>query len=152
LLEAFSALQLAWAAGVVFPPCMLIAQRVGAQQLRLSQNWAWPLGFRGAFIDSMFGGGGTLVVIYMHGRGVSKAEFRATLAVLWFVEMIARMGGYTLAGYYTPGTLALVAVMLPFMWLGTRLGEKINARISQGAFTRILAAMLLLSGTSLLIK
>lgn len=132
---------------------MLITQWVGMKQLRLSEKWAWPLGFLGAFIDSMFGGGGgTLVVIYMHGRGVSKAQFRATLAVLWFVEMIARIGGYTLAGYYTPGTLTLVAVMLPFMLLGTWLGEKINARITAETFTKILAVMLMLSGASLLVK
>ncbi|MEQ1773707.1 MAG: sulfite exporter TauE/SafE family protein [Burkholderiales bacterium] len=132
---------------------MLITQWVGMQQLRLSEKWAWPLGFLGAFIDTLFGGGGgTLVVIYMHARGVGKAEFRATLAVLWFVEMIARIGGYTLAGYYTDSTLALVAAMLPFMLLGTWVGEKINARVSQETFTKILAAMLLLSGASLLLK
>ena len=132
---------------------MLVAQWVGMQQLKLSEKWALPLGFLGAFIDALFGGGGgTLVVIYMHGRGVSKTEFRATLAVLWFVEMMARIGGYTLAGYYTQDTLALVAVMLPFMLLGTWVGEKINASVSQETFTKILAAMLLLSGASLLLK
>lgn len=132
---------------------MLVAQWVGMQQLKLSEKWALPLGFLGAFIDALFGGGGgTLVVIYMHGRGVSKTEFRATLAVLWFVEMMARIGGYTLAGYYTQDTLALVAVMLPFMLLGTWVGEKINASVSQETFTKILAAMLLLSGASLLMK
>lgn len=132
---------------------MLVAQWAGMQQLKLSEKWALPLGFLGAFIDALFGGGGgTLVVIYMHGRGVSKMEFRATLAVLWFVEMMARIGGYTLAGYYTQDTLALVAVMLPFMLLGTWVGEKINASVSQETFTKILAAMLLLSGASLLLK
>ena len=132
---------------------MLIARWVGVKQLQLSEKWAAPLGFLGAFIDSMFGGGGgTLVVIYMHGRGVGKAEFRATLAVLWFVEMIARIGGYTLAGYYTQSTLALVAAMLPFMLLGTWVGEKINAHISPETFTKVLAVMLLLSGASLLLK
>ena len=38
---------------------MLITQWVGMQQLKLSEKWAFPLGFLGAFIDSMFGGGGT---------------------------------------------------------------------------------------------
>jgi uncharacterized membrane protein YfcA len=147
LLELLGVFLLAYAA------YMLITQWVGMQQLKLSTKWAWPLGFLGAFIDSLFGGGGgTLVVIYMHGRGVGKAEFRATLAVLWFVEMTARIGGYALAGFYTPSTLALVAAMLPFMLLGTWLGEKINARVSQETFNQILAVMLLLSGTSLLLK
>ncbi len=138
---------------VAYAAYMLFALWVGMQQLRLSERWALPLGFLGAFIDTMFGGGGgTLVVIYMHGRGVGKAEFRATLAMLWFVEMITRIGGYALAGYYTESTLALVAAMLPFMLLGTWVGEKINARVSQETFSKILAVMLLLSGANLLLK
>lgn len=138
---------------LVYAAYMLITEWVGTKQLQMSTKWAWPLGFLGAFIDSLFGGGGgMLVVIYMHARGVGKAEFRATLAALWFVEMIARIGGYTLAGFYTQSTLALVAVMLPFMVLGTWMGEKINARISQATFNKILAVMLMLSGASLLLK
>ncbi len=138
---------------VTYSTYMLAAQWLGMQQLRLSEKWAAPLGFLGAFIDTLFGGGGgTLVVIYMHARGVKNMEFRATLAVLWFVEMIMRIGGYMLAGYYTQSSLALVAVLLPFMLLGTWVGEKITVHVSQQLFTKILAAMLLLSGASLLLK
>ena len=132
---------------------MLLAQWVGMARLKLSTRWAWPLGFSGAFVDSLFGGGGgTLVVIYMHGRDVARDAFRATLAVLWFVEMIARIGGYALAGFYTSSTLVLVAALLPFMALGTWVGEKIDSRLSPDAFNRILAGMLVLSGSSLLLK
>ncbi len=138
---------------VTYSAYMLITQWVGMQQLKLSPRWAWPLGFLGSFIDTLFGGGGgTLVVIYMHARGAGKAGFRATVAVLWFVEMMARIGGYTLAGYYTESTLTLVAVMLPFMLLGTWVGERLTARISPEMFNRILAVMLSLSGVSLLLK
>lgn len=132
---------------------MLISQWVGMDQLKLSTRWAWPLGFAGALIDAMFGGGGgTLPVIYMHGRQVARDAFRATLAVLWFVEMTARIGGYMMAGFYTPGTLMLVMLLLPFVALGTWTGEKIGARLSQDAFTRILAGLLMLSGASLMVK
>jgi uncharacterized protein len=131
----------------------LITPWVGMRRLQLSEKWALPLGFLGSFVDTLFGGGGgTLVVIYMHARGVGKVEFRATLAVLWFVEMITRIAGYTLAGYYTESTMALVAAMLPFMLLGTWVGERINARITPETFTKVLAMMLLFSGTSLLLK
>lgn len=138
---------------VAYAIYMLIAQWVGARQVKLSTRWAWPLGFSGALIDAMFGGGGgTLPVIYMHGRQVARDAFRATLAVLWFVEMLTRIGGYAVAGFYTPNTLTLVATMLPFMLMGTWVGEKIGTRLSQEAFTRILAVLLLLSGASLLVK
>ena len=138
---------------IAYAGYMLAVHAMGMPQIKVSERWAFPLGFAGACADTMFGGGGgTLVVIYMHGRGVSKSEFRATLAVLWFVEMIARIGGYTVSGFYTPSTLMLVVLMLPFMLAGTWVGERINNRISQETFSMILAGMLALSGVSLLLK
>lgn len=132
---------------------MLISEWIGLQQLKLSTRWAWPLGLSGALIDAMFGGGGgTLPVIYMHGRQVARDVFRATLAALWFVEMVARIGGYALAGFYTQTTLTLVAAMLPFMALGTWAGEKFGNRLTAEAFNRLLAVLLLFSGVSLLLK
>jgi uncharacterized membrane protein YfcA len=138
---------------VAYAVYMLVVHWFGLPELRCSEKWAAPAGFAGAFIDTLFGGGGgTLVVIYMHARGIGKMQFRATVAVLWFIEMIARISGYTLAGYYTASTLLLVAVLLPMVWAGTWVGEHISNRISQETFSRILAVMLLLSGVSLLLK
>jgi uncharacterized membrane protein YfcA len=138
---------------VAYAAYMLVVHFFGLPELRCSGKWAAPVGFAGAFIDTLFGGGGgTLVVIYMHARGIGKMQFRATVAVLWFIEMIARISGYTLAGYYTASTLLLVAVLLPMVWAGTWVGEHISNRISQGTFSRILAVMLMLSGISLLLK
>jgi uncharacterized protein len=138
---------------VAYAVYMLVVHFFGLPELRCSEKLAAPVGFAGSFIDTLFGGGGgTLVVIYMHARGIGKMQFRATVAVLWFIEMIARISGYTLAGYYTASTLLLVAVLLPMVWAGTWVGEHISNRISQETFSRILAVMLLLSGISLLLK
>ena len=78
-------------------------------------------------------------------------EFRATLAALWFIEMIARIGGYGIAGYYTRDVLLLVAALIPVMALGTFIGEKLGNRISVETFSRILAVLLFASGLSLLL-
>ena len=128
-------------------------QIFGLPQLNCSHRWAFPVGFVGAVIDTVFsGGGGTLVVIYLHMRGVGRQPFRATVAVVWLVEMIARMIGYGAAGYYTWGTLLLCLILLPMMWAGTYAGEKIGNRISQETFSKILAALLALTGVMLLLK
>jgi uncharacterized membrane protein YfcA len=42
--------------------------------------------------------------------------------------------------------------MLPLVWAGTHLGERIGNRISQDTFSKVLAVMLLLSGISVLLK
>jgi len=132
---------------------VLAVHRFGLPQMRCSRRWAPPIGFVGAAVDTMFGGGGgTLVVIYMHLRGIGAAQFRATVAVLWFFEMIARLVSYALSGYYTASTLLLAVLMLPLVWAGTHLGERIGNRISQETFSKVLAVMLLLSGISVLLK
>jgi hypothetical protein len=138
---------------IVYALYMLAVHAFGLPEFRCSERWAIPLGFAGSFFDTLFGGGGgTLVVIYMHARGIGRMEFRATVAMLWFIEMIARIGGYAIAGYYTREVLILVAALLPVMWAGTWLGERLGNRVSAETFSRILAVVLLLSGISLLFK
>ncbi|MDH3287267.1 MAG: sulfite exporter TauE/SafE family protein [Betaproteobacteria bacterium] len=128
-------------------------QILGLPQVNCSQRWAFPVGFVGAVIDTIFsGGGGTLVVIYLHMRGVGRQPFRATVAVVWLVEMVARMAGYGAAGYYTMGTLLLCLLLLPMMWAGTYVGERIGNRISQDTFSKVLSALLALTGVMLILK
>ena len=138
---------------VLYATYMLAVNAFGLPAFQCSRRWAIPLGFTGAFFDTLFGGGGgTLVVIYMHGRGFSRIAFRATVAALWFIEMIARISGYALAGYYTREVLVLFALLLPVTWAGTWVGERIGNRVSQETFSRILAVLLMLSGISLWLK
>lgn len=138
---------------VLYAGYMLAVSVLGLPQLRCSQRWALPVGFFGSFFDTLFGGGGgTLVVIYINARGIGRAGFRATVAALWFTEMITRIGGYAWAGFYDARTLVLFALLLPLMWAGTVVGERLGNRVSSETFTRILAVMLLASGASLLAK
>jgi uncharacterized membrane protein YfcA len=138
---------------VLYATYMLAVHSFGLPQFRCSERWSFPLGFAGAFFDTLFGGGGgTLVVIYMHARGIGRMEFRATLAMLWFIEMIARIAGYGFAGYYTREVLMLVLLLLPVTWAGTWVGERLGNRVSPETFARILAGLLMLGGVSLLLK
>jgi uncharacterized protein len=125
----------------------------GLPAFTCSQRWAYPVGFVGAFIDTMFGGGGgTLVVIYLHLRKVGRIPFRATVAALWLFEMIARIAGYGAVGYYTADTLLLCALFIPFMAAGTWVGERLGNRVSQETFSKLMASLLLVAGISLLAK
>jgi hypothetical protein len=138
---------------IVYASYMFAVHAFGLPQFRCSRRWAIPLGFTGAFFDTLFGGGGgTLVVIYMHARGMGRMEFRATVATLWFIEMIARISGYGIAGYYTREVLLLALFLLPVTWAGTWVGERLGNRVSTETFSRILAGLLMLSGVSLLFK
>lgn len=138
---------------VCYAVYMLAVSVLGLPQLRCSQRWALPVGFFGSFFDTLFGGGGgTLVVIYINARGIGRAGFRATVAALWFTEMIARIGGYAWSGFYDRTVLLLFVALLPLVWAGTVVGERLDNRVSSETFARILAVMLLASGVSLLAK
>jgi uncharacterized membrane protein YfcA len=128
-------------------------QYIGLPAITCSERWAIPVGFVGAFIDTLFGGGGgTLVVIYLHMREVGRIAFRATVAALWLFEMIARIAGYGAAGYYTMDILLLVVLLSPMMFAGSWIGERLGNRISQETFSKLMAVLLILTGASLLTK
>ena len=138
---------------ILYAMYMLAVHAIGLPQFRCSERWALPFGFAGSFVDTLFGGGGgTLVVIYMHARGIGRVEFRATVAMLWFIEMITRIGGYTIGGFYSREVLIMVAALVPVMWAGSWVGEHIGNRMSPETFARILAVLLLLSGVTLVLK
>lgn len=125
----------------------------GQTTKRWPSIYAWPFGFGASFVDSVFGGGGGVVtVIYMHGRGYGKMEFRSTLATLWVGESVLRIGGYAMGGYYDGPMLMSVLLLVPVMLLGTWLGEWATSRMTPKAFTRLIGIMLAASGTSLLLK
>lgn len=123
----------------------------GLPKLTCSTRWAFPAGMAGAFIDTLFGGGGgTLVVMYLHARGIAKSEFRATVATLWLVEMGARLIGYGATGFYTRDVLLLAAAMLPAVIAGTWVGERMGNRIRQETFSKLLAVLLFFAGIRLI--
>lgn len=132
---------------------MVATQFFSTPMRQCSRRWGWPAAFGSAFVDSMFGGGGgPLVVIYMHRRGYAPVTFRATLAVLWLVELVVRVIGYSVSGFYNRAVLVAVALLLPVMWLGNRAGEAISRSMSQRTFSRLIAVVLFASGVSLLLK
>ncbi len=117
------------------------------------QRWAYPVGFAGAFIDTLFGGGGgTLVVIYLHMRGIGRAPFRATVAVLWLVEMVARIWATARPGYYTTEHAAAVRAVDADDGAGTWVGERLGNRISQESFSKLMAVLLLMRVGVLLVR
>ena len=138
---------------VIYACYMIASQFIATQTKTCSRRWAWPAGFGSAFVDSMFGGGGgPLVVIYMHRRGYDPVTFRSTLAVLWLVELVVRVGGYAVGGYYRWSLVLTAILLLPVMWLGNRTGEAISRRMSQRMFARLIAGVLFASGVSLMLK
>jgi uncharacterized membrane protein YfcA len=153
LLEARLMQKLLGAFIATYAAYMVLAQFLRPPSGQCSTRWAYPAGFAGSVVDSMFGGGGgLLVVIYMHRRGYAMVAFRATLAVLWLLELIVRVGGYAVSGFYDARLLWLALLLAPAMFVGNALGERITRTMSQQAFTRVLAVVLMAAAVNLLLK
>lgn len=136
---------------VIYALYTLVVHAYGLPPFTCSRGWAFPAAMLGSFTDMLFGGGGgAVVVIYLHARGVTGLPFRATVATLWLVEVLARVTAYATVGFYTTDVLLLSAALLLFVVAGNWAGERIGNRIRPETFSKALAVLLLAAGVKLL--
>lgn len=108
---------------------------------------------RPVFWAHLFGGAaGPLYVIYFSNLDLARDVFRVTVTTALLVQAALRAAGYAGLGFYDRTTLAVLAVALPFMWLGGRVAERVASRIEPHVFGRIVGAVLLSSGAALLFR
>jgi hypothetical protein len=110
-------------------------------------------GVVGGLCSALFGGGaGPIYVIYFNILRLEREVFRATMTMVMLVSATMRVGGYADFGFYARPTLILLALGLPLIaigsWLGTHLVRRLNPRI----FGLCVVALVLMSGTVLLLK
>jgi hypothetical protein len=127
---------------------------LGIQNTRpLARGWALPAGFLGGAISGTFGTGGPPYVIYLTRRLTDKGALRATLARLFLVE-----GGLRLAVFAGLGLLLVLPVwqLAVVGWgalaAGLWSGNHVHLKMSSARIFRVVGWLLVLSGTSLLVK
>ena len=123
----------------------------------LSRRWHGALGagvgIVGGLCSALFGAGaGPIYVVYFDILGLEKAVFRATMSAVVLLGGAARIVGYGSLGLYGHSTIALLAVGLPLMIVGSWLGDRLVYRLSARSFSRLVAAVMLLSGITLLVR
>jgi uncharacterized membrane protein YfcA len=101
----------------------------------------------------LFGAGaGPIYVVYFDILRLEKAVFRATMSAVVLLGGAARIVGYESFGFYGRSTIALLAVGLPLVVVGSWLGDRLVYRLSARSFSRLVAAIMLLSGITLLVR
>lgn len=100
----------------------------------------------GGVIHGAFGTGGPFVVIYATKALPDKNSFRATLCLLWFTLNTVIIVQNLINGVITPDVTRLLLWTLPFLAGGMILGNIAHNRIKDTIFTKIVYAVLLLSG------
>ncbi len=124
---------------------------------RFSARWhnalAAAAGIAGGFVGALFGGGvGPIYVIYFNALRLERDVFRVTLTTVALVGGLARIAGYASFGFYGRSTLALVAVGLPMMAIGSWLGNWLAVSLNPRVFGWFVGGLVLLSGVALLVK
>jgi uncharacterized membrane protein YfcA len=129
-----------------------------ADSLRLlPRRWhgalAAAVGIVGGLLSALFGAGaGPIYVVYFDILRLERAIFRATMSAVVVLGGAARIVGYGSYGFYGRSTLVLLAVGVPVVFLGSWLGDRVVYRLSARSFSRLVAAVVLLSGVTFLVR
>ncbi|MDO9189603.1 MAG: sulfite exporter TauE/SafE family protein [Sulfurimicrobium sp.] len=118
-----------------------------------SQWWAIPAGLTGGTVGALFGTGGPPYIIYLSHRLRDKAELRATFSGLFMIDGGTRLVTFLIAGLLLqPGLLLAYIGALPIVAIALKVGHKVHLGISNQNMLRLIGALLLGSGLSLLWK
>ena len=122
-------------------------------QRSISGWWCVPAGVVGGAVATIFGAGGPLYAIYLSGRLRDKGAVRATASTIIFISSSSRAVIYALSGLLLQAaTLVGVVFLAPFVWLGLRTGTRIHVGLTQEQMRRVIGAILMVTGVSLLAR
>jgi uncharacterized protein len=119
---------------------------------RVSRWWALPTGIFGGAMSTTFGTGGPIYATYLAARLSDKSRIRATMSTLIAISAIVRAVTYVVTGLVTVTLAGGALLAAPFAWLGLRLGTRIHVGLSQQQMRRVIGALLVLTGSSLLVR
>jgi hypothetical protein len=128
----------------------LAGKRTGG---KLAAGWAAPIGVVGGGFSALFGTGGVLLVVYFAGRIADKSELRATTAAGIVLSSGTRAVLFGTAGLLSQEGLLLSALaLLPSVFIGLFLGQRLHARVDLRSVLLVVYLLLVISGVSLLVR
>jgi len=119
----------------------------------LSRAWGVPVGLAGGVFSALFGTGGVLFAMYNAGRIADKDALRATNAAMIMLSSLLRVLLFGAAVLLTQdGLLATALVLLPPMFAGVWLGNRLHAAVPAAAVVKAVYALLVIAGLTLLAR
>lgn len=119
----------------------------------ISPRWAWWYGSVGGVFSALFGAGGWVYSVYLLRRLDDPQQIRATQTAVLMFSSLVRVALFLLAGrLLDPQLLWLVLALLPAVGLGLFIGHHISLRLDRRRFLLLLHSVLLLTGSSLLVR
>jgi uncharacterized membrane protein YfcA len=96
--------------------------------------------------------GGVVLGLYLVGRPLGSAGVVATGALAYALSDVVKIGTYAAIGWVTPPLLLATAAATPFLYVGSWLGYRLNARLPRRAFALTLVAIALAGALRLLLS
>jgi len=119
----------------------------------LSTGWAYVAGFAGGVTSTLFGAGGPPYAMYLSHRGLSKAQYRATLGLATLTSISLRTVAFFAIGFLLdPRVWIYAAFIVPAGLAGIWAAGHLFRRISREVLMRAVSLMLLASGASLILR
>jgi uncharacterized membrane protein YfcA len=119
----------------------------------ISPWWCIPTGVMGGAMATVFGAGGPIYATYLSGRRLDKTQVRATIGALISISAFTRAIIYAATGLLLHMAILVGGLVLaPFVLVGLRLGNRIHLTLSQEQLRRVVGAVVLLTGASLLAR
>lgn len=134
----------------------IVVVLIGAKKLLLPSKKKLPVPWNyGALLlagvmQGMFTSGGPFLVLYAADAMEDKREFRATVSTIWTVLNIYMIGSMYKNGMYTSYSFGLAAASIVPVFLAIYIGNRINKKINQAAFLKLVYILLMVSGGLLL--
>ncbi len=125
---------------------------LGQRQHLSNDRWAGFFGFGAGILGGAYNTYGPLLVLYATLRGWPKEQFRATLQGCFFPTSLLILFLHWKNGRWTPQLGQLYLMCLPLAVGGLFLGKYLNTRLPRDKFIRLVYALLLVLGFSLILK
>ena len=125
----------------------------GAAVRTVAQGWSYAAGFAGGITSTLFGAGGPPYAIYLSRRGLTNAQYRATLGRCTTISISLRVIAFLATGLLLAPQVWLTALFaLPASLLGLAVAARIFRRFSRDVLVRSIGLMLAATGVSLILR
>lgn len=119
----------------------------------ISRWWAVPAGLFGGLFGGMFGTGGAVFAMYYTSRIPDPPRMRATMSAVFVISTAVRLLLFLLSGLLLQSEIWLAFfALVPLVLIGFFIGHKLHGKLTPLQVARFISALLVFSGTSVLIK
>ncbi len=139
--------------GIFLCSYALYSLRAGAAPTGIARHpWAVISGFCGGAAGTLFGAGAPPYAIYLSRRLPDPAMLRATLSNMVLLSTSIRALVFLAGGLMLMDRVLGFISLLPFALGGLWVGHRIQLKVSRARLLKIISVLLLLIGTSLIIR